>query len=239
MGEAGAIISALKNNYGHAGMVFSEYLGQKVQTLPQLVKDTIDYYQKEFNARPDERYWIAAMATLTLGAQISNNLNLTRFDVGAMVDFLANALTRLRKTRTGGDMDVSKPTSLSSVLAYFLNSHRRAIIVTDVMHTGAGPIGLSSQVRIENAHDLTYAQALVGHIARTDNRIRISKRQFLTWCQDIRMPGGTLLKNLEEQFGAKTIHSRLGTGTTFNANAKEYLIDIDCRHPDLVTLLSN
>jgi hypothetical protein len=239
MGDAAKIISALKDNYGHAGMIYAEELGRSVDKLPQQVSDTLNMFEKAIKATQDERFWVAGMAVLTLGAQIANNVNLTRFDVGRMVDFMIGSVARLRTIRTAGDMNISNVANVAATLAYFMNSNRRATIITDTMSSSPGRIGAQVMVHVVNAQDLQNVQQLVAHLATTDNKIRFSKRFFLAWCQKMNLPAGVVLDNIMQQLGGKMVHSRLGVGTHYNTAAKEYLVELDTTHPDLVTLMSN
>lgn len=239
MGTAGKILTALKDNYGHAGFAYAEFLGSQVNTLPQRVTDEINIIEKAVKATQDERFWVAAMAVLSLGAQLSNSLNLTQFDVPAMQDFMVKAVERLRRIRGAGDMDVSKTDSLLTILAAYINANRKAIVITDTMQTAAGRRGRGQTIIVRNPEDARNSLRLAIHFAEDDNKFRISKAHFGDWLRARKLPGGVIMPNLLKAYNASEITTRIGVGTDFN-NVRERLIELDCNtNPDLDNLLSN
>ena len=137
---AGTLLKKLEGNYGRAGECYAEHLGKSVEWLPERVHDTLVLLQKQLKAPPSERFWVAAAAVQLLGAQMANDINLARFDVGRMSDFVVGTFDKLRTARLIGDLDVGKKDSVKAILASYLNTHRRSICATDTAGT-AGRAG--------------------------------------------------------------------------------------------------
>jgi len=236
VGEAGAIIKALEANYGHAGMIYAEHLGKSIDWLPGRVTDVMNLLQKELKTEDDERFWLAAAAALLIGAQLANDLNLARYDIGRMTDFIHQTLHSMRGVRAFGDLDIALPANVLTLLQGYLNSQRRTTLVTDtavVPHGRRSP--LVPNVRVYNAQEAALAQQLTIQHAVDDKKLRISKRHFSEWLLKGGVPPARFVGNLNTYFGATERITRIGPGTPF-AGAQERMIELDLNHPQLINL---
>ena len=203
MGTAGTLLKKLEGNYGRAGERYAEHLGQSVEWLPERVHDTLVMLQKQLNAPSSERFWVAAAAVQLLGAQMANDINLARFDVGRMSDFIVATFAKLRTARTIGDLDVGKKDSVKAFLANYLNTHRRSILATDTAGT-AGRVGGLNHVTVLNGVDVHSAvnEFTVRYIKDT-NTLRISRPAVKKWLTDQRLSPGVFLKNVKNHYGGQ------------------------------------
>src|SRR5215475_12330576 len=237
MGGAAKIIEALKTNYGHAGKIYAEYLGQSVEQLPGIVKEFMDTLQRKLGAKDDERFWVAAAACLLIGATLANNLNLARFDIGRMSDFIARTFVRMRGVRAFGDLDISKEANLVTALQSYMNIHRRTWLVTDMMGAARGRPGLNAP-QILNLSEINLAQQLAIHEAKNQKLLRISKRHLADYLTKERGASpAQFIENIQKHLQGKIIHSRIGSGIAVVQTSKEALIELDLNHPLLVDLV--
>jgi hypothetical protein len=239
MGTAGAILEKLKSNYGHAGLAYAELLGKNVDVLPGRVTETINDLEKRFASKGDERFWMAGMAVTLLGAQMANSINLTRFDIGRMVDFMGRTLTRLREVRGNSDLDISKTDNIIGTLSQYINSHRRAVIVTDTWSVPAGRRRLGAlAVAVRNYDEVRNAPQIAIHLSEAENAVRISVRHFLDWCKDRKLPGPAVLASIQRSLNPKFDRHRIGVGTDVSTS-KEKTMEFSFNNPDIAQLFED
>lgn len=101
-------IADLNDNYGHAGLLYAEYLGQNSEAVKKFVQETAENVRKLTAAAPPERFWVFTAACLIAGATLSNQLGLTEIDVAAMQDHLCGVvIPHLRDVLASGEMGVT------------------------------------------------------------------------------------------------------------------------------------
>lgn len=232
--DAGTILKNLEANYGHAGQIYAEHLGKSVGTLPQMVHDMTKYLEGVLKASNDERYWLSAAAVLLVGAQLANNLNLTRFDVGRMSDFIAQTFTNMRLTRMRAGVNISHSDNLFLILSAFINSDRRGVLATDIVGSpGKG----GPDVAVFNLDDVRYTTELKArYIEEPTPVLRLSRRALINWLTKQEIPATSIINRVMKQFNAKEIRSVLGTGTDRKSGSPEKLIELDLTRSDLAGL---
>jgi len=232
--DAGKILKALETNYGHAGLVYAAHLGSSFEKIQAMVHDTTKYLEDVLKANNDERYWLSAAAVLLVGAQLANNLNLTRFDVGRMSDFIAQTFTNMRLTRMRAGVNISHSDNLFLILSSFINSDRRGVLATDIVGTSGrgGP-----DVVVFNLDDVRYTTELKArYIEEPTPVLRLSRRALINWLTKQEIPATSIINRVMKQFNAKEIRSVLGTGTDRKSGSPEKLIELDLTRSDLAGL---
>lgn len=223
-------IGRLNDNYGHAGLVFSKFLGAHHKRIADDVAKMQDDLHNEFTFKQDERFWHGTMTTNLMGATYSNELGLTRIDVLALKDFMATILTRMRALVVESPTDMSADISVLTILAEFLNTHRaRSTLITNrIWKTrGSPPMGAVTVQGNPPTDDLRI------HIGRDDKLIRFSSTYFSKWIQDQGHSRIAWTNKMKAEFGLASINGRLGGGTTIAATATEHLIELDMNHTKL------
>lgn len=84
-------------NYGRAGEVYAAYLGEHQKRIEVTMSSIAKALSQSLTASVEERFWIATMASLIVGASIANAIGLTTFDVPTMKAFLEVTFRKLRK----------------------------------------------------------------------------------------------------------------------------------------------
>ena len=111
----------VRENYGGAGRVYAEYLVRNRKKVSDQVASVIGKLYTTLTASNDERFWIALVATILVGASIANKLNLTKFDLKAMQEFLFSEF-RAHRASVNTHFKVSATTS-SDVISDFINAN--------------------------------------------------------------------------------------------------------------------
>lgn len=233
LGDAGRRLSDLNNNYGRAGEVYADWLGKHPQEITDRVHAAKDAITSATNARPEERFWVTAVAVLLLGAKFSNELKLTNIDVEALSTFLLNTFNTLRKQVVGANVDLSSAITVQERLAEYINQRRRHTMVTDFMPSGRGR---PRECTPHNPLELTHAPSFMVRIAKTDEKIRFAKSDFWRWCEQQQIAPALLLQAMKRQLGAKEVRTSITSGVAGYPTLAETLVEIDNSNKQLGSL---
>jgi len=222
--DASRINAQLNDNYGQAGLVYAEFLGNNMGRVDQEVAEFMRVLDHEVDAKEGERFWTALVAVIVMGAQYANELKLTTIDIPQLKAFMIDKLNKMRTIRDEAPVDMRKTDNVSNVLAHFLNEQRgRSTLLTDHLwlKQGKPPAGA-----IKVIGDASRIDKLRVHIAKADKRMRVSSQALSEWLAEKDYSRHLFMQALKEQFGMTMMKGRLGSGTEF-AGATQYLIEID------------
>ena len=234
MGAAGEILKKLETNYGHAGMNFAELMGKSVDTLQGRVTDKVNDLQGKFNVQQPERFWLSAAAVLLVGAQMANDINLTRFDVGRMQDFIGRTFDKMRMAKLGSDLDISKTGSVCQILTTYINTHRRRSWRPTRPASRPGS-GRCTRWRSSICPTCICPTSSASGTSRTPTRCGFPSRRWSPGWPKRGLSPGVLIRNLKTLYGAKETTTSITTGTS-RGGAKGKVIELDLNHPDLIDL---
>jgi hypothetical protein len=228
------ILAKLHDNYGNVGLEYASYLGRNHQQVEADIAAMLTTVGQETGMQPDERFWIALIGTLLLGARYSNMLGFTNINEVALKLFLYKTLKEMRGQRAAQPVDLRNIANVVNTLARFLNENRaRHTLVTNIIHKGRGKPPAGS---VEIKHDASRLDALHVHYGLDDKIIRIGQSYLYDWLAANHYPRHVFIRALHEEMKATHINGRLGAGTAF-ANAAEYLIEIDMKGTPLVNFI--
>ena len=104
----------LDNHYGHAGVVYIQYVMQNLAKVKKLVRDTQLEIDKAAGLTPENRFWSAGAACTMSGAIIAKELGLVDYDVPKLTDWVIQLLkTNLKSV---SDMGVSVEQTLNDYM---------------------------------------------------------------------------------------------------------------------------
>jgi hypothetical protein len=167
-------------NYGVAGAIYADALGRNHGGLQPLVLDTIKDFQRAAGIGEEGRFWLAAAATIFVGASISKRLNLQLFDTQRLRNFLIDQVKLQRSSLADAQLDTDDPAVALTKVIQFLNEHRQAIIISKTMPKRGG----AQQAEMPtNPEEVRRARFLVARHATADGVIEISEEKFRAWCQ--------------------------------------------------------
>jgi hypothetical protein len=230
-GSVQRLLGQLDDNFGHAGLIYSKFLGKHYTRVADEVAKRQDALERENAGRQDERFWFGTMAVILKGAEYGNELGLTDIDVPGLQDFLISVLEDMRRQVAATPSDITTDMNASAILAEFLNVHRsRNTLVTNRIHVSKGKPPKDS---IRVLSDVTKIGELRVQIGRDDKLIRISSTYFTEWIGKSGHSRVSWTKKMEKEFGLKQVNGRLGGGTDLAATATEYLLELDMNHPKL------
>src|SRR5262249_49145631 len=172
---AGAILKLAESNYGHAGRIFAKYLAENSVA----VENDLLHFTKQFHAKhktlQEERFYIAAIASITVGAMIAKKLGIFDFDVPGIIRTLEAAFLRARG-------EVGQNTLLSPPGGYDLEQ-----LVAECFHETAD-WRLRTEAISQNGHSVKVIAEPRGQIVHAQYAdapsplLRVARSYFMQWC---------------------------------------------------------
>jgi hypothetical protein len=167
----------LEQNFGMAGLVYAEFLGNHHEAVASMVKDTVRDLQRRLGADEGERFWIAAIATLIVGATIARKLDLVQFDLRGIEMFLLNWFNARRAHINELEINADDPVVQQQRVINFLNERVRNRLITDRMpRRGHGQVTMKHPPA-PNVNEF------VARYAINDRKLWVSEPKLEYWCQ--------------------------------------------------------
>lgn len=213
----GAVAAKLQQNHGHAGAVYAEYLGQHYKEVAEKVQSTNLKWGALVKASPSERFWVAACATLIVGANLANELGLTQFDEQGLRRFLYEEFMKKRAARNDSPNDLSRPEAVAAILGDFLaeRAQEYTLITNQIVLTSGRPKPGAVKVEGEGTARLNRLKGVEVQYGRENGILRISDMALGHWLKLKGYPKGSFTSALCAVFGAKASYARLGSGTPY------------------------
>jgi len=206
------LVSRLNENFGHAGLVYAEFLGANFEVIDRMVHDAQLKLEKEWGCAVEERFWIATVATLYVGAMLANHLKLAAFNIPAMRAFLKQELFRMRGEKATASNDMSQSLNVITLLGSYLAEKRaQHTVVTNRTWVSRGKPGKGT---ISIKSDATRLQTLEVQLSIDDKMLRFTSTSIGDWLKAKSVPRYTFVEALKDQLGAKPVIGRMGSGTT-------------------------
>lgn len=232
-GHVQRMLGQLEHNYGHAGLVYSKWLGANHERAEDEISKLHSEICAETDSEQGERLWTNVVAVLIKGADYANQLALTQINLPELKEFLLGVMAGMRKEVSKTPTGQSATMTVSQVLADFLNSTRQNTLETNRTWVGRGkpPKGA-----IQILNDYTRIQRLGIQISKEDGVMRISSTFFSEWMSKTGHSRKSFLDRMEAEFGVKMMVGKLGGGTVLTG-ANEQLIVIDMNDAKLTDVL--
>jgi Domain of unknown function (DUF927) len=214
-------------NHGGIGKRYATYLGKHYKLIfDNLARTKIDFaIALDADPRVD-RFWIAAMASIMLGATIANDLGVVKFPLKEMGNFMFEQFRRMRKEMEVNPADYTKETALLLTLGEFLNEKRpRNMIILDKTWTQPKRPPKGYALIQNDGPDHKWGKLEV-QISGKPNTVRITDSALTEWCARTKRPKNVLLEQMKRTIGARQSTGMIGSGSRL-AGAKENIWVID------------
>lgn len=230
LGMVQRLVGKLEDNYGHAGLMYSKFLGVNWRRVEREVAELQDEINREVRVKQDERMWTSTMAVVLKGAMYANELGLTEINIDTLRGFLLDVLEKNRGEVTSSPSDLTTDHSAVAVLGELLNSTRnKYTLITNKISIAQGK---PKKGDIQILNDATRIAELRIQIGREDKLIRIASTFLTRWMGEHNFSRVTWIKKMETEFGMRKTVGILGGGTDI-VGAKEQLYELDMNHPKL------
>jgi hypothetical protein len=221
-------IASAGQNAGNAGKAYAAWLAKYPDVAHAMVTKQQQKLEQELGAMQPERFFVAGMACLLVGAAVARTLNIASFDTSAMRDFLKQAFYRLREDRNTNLPVAQGFFDIERVFADFVSDHAAERLVTESFPR-PGP----NQPKINVTWLPRKSQGrLAIHIGRAEQRMRIDRTVWRTWCYNHGFSPSDTLTIMEKRWGAKQTRGVLGGGTDYSTGRVD-ILDIPLTAPEL------
>lgn len=224
-------LAKLNQNFGHVGLKYAQFLGVHHPAIAADMEALAKQVEQETGADQEERYWVAAISCILLGARYAVHLGYSVFDEVALKEFLYSVLAEMRTHRKEQTVDLDQGLNVSAILNRFFNDVKKngSWLVTSRIHVGAGkPAKQGPQaVNILFPADPSRLNGVDVQVGVNNNLLRISRSALSAWCKKTEINCVNLLDALGKQAVLTNVrNARMGAGTHF-AGTNEHIIEID------------
>lgn len=225
-GSAALTIGLAKQNHGHAGVAYVQWLAANHAKAGAAVIAQADALIKKLGAEQSERLYIAGMSVMLVGARIATKIGVAKFDVPALEAFLCQTFIDLRHARRRDIMVSSKGYDLEQILSSFIAAHVGSKLVTDYF-ARQGKSAVNVLWYPQNT-----AAAIQVHISSKDAVLRFNRSTFIGWTRKRNMSGPDIVNAMGERWQATQAKANIGGGTNFAAG-QLYCVEIPLSYPEL------
>ena len=210
----------LRENYGHAGDIYVQWLVNNLEEAISLVRKVQARLDRDVQFNQKERFWSGVSACNIAGGLIAGNLGLHDYDMKEIYDWLKGMLNEMR-------FEIQAPTSTPvTILGEFVNAHIvNALVVNGEVDARSN---LQSMPMLEPRGEL-----LIRYEPDT-KELFIAAKQFKDFCVKQQINYKTTLKELGKiKVYVESVNKRMSKGMKvvspavrvlkFDASASEFL----------------
>lgn len=224
-GTAQTTIGKLERNYGTAGRVYAEFLGKNVERVRDDVIAMVSTVQNIVKASSDERFWVATIAILILGAKYANELGLTDIDVGQLSKFLLTQYYRQRRTSETSSANLSSASNVGRYVVDYVNARAGSTLKTDTVNVLPGRSPHPTTI-LNNINNLPRGVVNV-HAVKNMQILRLSVADFGTWLvKERKVSRYEIINHVKELLPCVEKKGSLGRGTAY-VGANERILEFD------------
>lgn len=226
----------LNSNYGVAGEIYADYLVKNYDVTKTAVKSTMEKLDKHLSTSSDERFWLATISSLLIGAKQAELAGLAQFDVPAMAKYL---IAQFHAHRQEAKKHNSAATAVL-MLQEFLTDNKPSSIVTDIIYIpgsrGGRPPSVDivwPQTRNLIRHPLVYQRGV------SDNKLLIKLTSLKKWLyKDRSMSSTAVIDELKKMGMVEVPRTILGAGTVEPDTIRSPMLLADLTSPALAPLFA-
>ena len=217
------LLIGLQLNHGGIGKQYATYLGGNYKAIYASLASTKTQFGQILGADPKvERFWVAAMASTMLAANICNALGFIKFPLVEMGQFMFAQFHRMKQEMAEDPSDYSKENALMATIGSFLNEKQpRNMIILDKTWTNPTRPTKGYATILNEKSDTAWGK-LDAQVSGDPLTLRISDAALSEWCAKTKRPKNTLIAQMKHTLGAKMTTGMIGSGSR-KAGAKENL----------------
>jgi hypothetical protein len=215
------LLIGLNLNHGGIGRMYATYLGQNHTKINTWLTNAQSNFAQTLGADPKvERFWISAIATTMLGANIANSLGFVNFPLVEMGQFMFSEFHRMKQEMKEDPSDLTNETALLNTLSVFLNEKQpRNMIYLNKTWTLPSKPPKGYATILNDRNDTGWGKLDV-QISGEPLMLRISDAALSEWCTKTKRPKNILLSQMKKKVGARMSTGMIGSGSR-KAGAKE------------------
>lgn len=205
--------------YGHAGVVYLQYLINNKEAVWKLVLNTQKKIDEEAKLSKENRFWSAQVAVTIAGLLLAKKAKLIDWQIGPIVKWVIDSMHEAKDSMRTMGSDVE------SILAdYWAENYNNFLRIKSTDDARKGTVGLDHLIQ----PDATPRFALVARYEYDTKRLFLLPKPLKEWCGKHQINYAGLVEGLKiGRTKAKRESARLGKGTHINLPPKDVLV-VDC-----------
>lgn len=205
--------------YGHAGVVYLQYIINNKEAVWKLVLNTQKKIDEEAKLSKENRFWSAQVAVTITGLLLAKKAKLIDWQIGPIVKWVIDSMHEAKDSMRTMGSDVE------SILAdYWAENYNNFLRIKSTDDARKGTVGLDHLIQ----PDATPRFALVARYEYDTKRLFLLPKPLKEWCGKHQINYAGLVEGLKiGRTRAKRESARLGKGTHINLPPKDVLV-VDC-----------
>jgi hypothetical protein len=222
---------ALKENYGHAGPIFVQYVMKNLDKVRQMVEEIQRRIDIAAGLLAEHRYWSAGFACTIAGSVIASKLGLIGYDTKNLFHW---AVSDLRKAAERVLELADDPTAtVGEYVDENINNILRIKQSIDLRRGDIGDGGVAEQIIQPDGQGVR--GNLLGRYEYDVKKLYLAVKPFRSWCVKHQINFAATVDSLKASNGAVTKKVRLAKGTHMNILPVACVVmdvDLDAVTPD-------
>jgi hypothetical protein len=222
--RAAPIIARFNDNYGTAGAIYAKHIAANVAAIRTALGRVKDWVGDKIGGmRSDERFYVAGICSILVGAAIAKKLGLLDFNVPAIGDELVATLLRLRSEREATIPVHNDRLMAIDVIDAYCNYHMQDGVVTKYLRP-PGRYELERGFEVSNQTGIHKTPTPAYQIALKEAAVRINREHWRDWCATTHRNSRALVKLLIKEFSAlPEERGAIGAGAHFSTPRARYI----------------
>jgi hypothetical protein len=211
-----AFENGLLNNYGHAGIIYVQYIMRNVDACRQLVLDVQKRVDKLAELTSENRFWSATIAATISGLLIAKKAGLHDFDVQKVFNWAVTDLVTQNKrnmTEMGGSVYDVLDDFFSENISYILQ------IKSTADNRGTHDNGLDQHVIPEQVA----RGRLIARYETDTKMFYVKPKPLKEWCGELQINYAHLVSEIMTKCNGKRKKVRLTKGTNLQLPASDVI----------------
>lgn len=220
--ETDSFSTALKQHYGHAGLIYAQYLLQHQSEIAPMLEEVQKKIDLAAGLKAENRFWSSQVACVVTGMIFAKRAGLVNYDIKGLVKWIITDLLVSAKDSADG-MRGTVEDVLTDYIAENYNNMLRIDSTQDVRRDANG---------IEKASlpEASPRGTLVMRYEYDTKRLFILPKPFKDWCAKHQINYSGVIESLRDgRTNAQKMKQRLGKGTHVNLPPTDVWV-LDCTH---------
>ena len=217
-GETDKFSADIKNNYGHAGKVYIQYIMSNLDAVITLLEEVQEAVDRKAHLTAENRYWSVLATTTIVGLIMAKRAGLIQYDTSKVFSWIIERLKENK--RQVADMSISVEETLND----YIHEHWSNVLwikSTDDLRKQDGDVT-----------SLVIPEALprVKLVARYETDLKrayLIPKPLKAWCGEQQINYNSFVSDLITKLGAVRSKTRLSKGTHMNLPPTDVII-VDC-----------
>jgi hypothetical protein len=208
---------SLKENYGHAGVVFVQYVMNNLPQVEKLCRDVQGRVDKDGALTAENRFWSAQIAFTIAGLILAKRAGLIAFDTKKVFKWAMEVLLPQNKNSS-----LSIDASVFDIMNDFFSEHFSNILQIKSTYDNrkVQNNGLDALV----IPDAIARGKLVARYETDTQKFYVAPKVLKTWCGEQQINYNDLVKQIKERCEGKRVKARLSKGTSLKLPAADVLV---------------